>query len=142
MHWQPDSAAQEFHVSDIDRKPYTTRPAPPFTTSTMQQEANRKLGFTARRTMQVAQNLYENGYITYMRTDSTTLAQVAVDAARELVRSEYGAEYLPERPRVYRSKVKKRTGKRTKRSGPPDIHFACPNRCGANLIPASSGCSS
>ncbi len=96
----------EFQVAEIERKPYTARPAPPFTTSTMQQEANRKLGYTARRTMQVAQSLYENGYITYMRTDSTTLAQVAIDAARELVRSEYGTEYLPERPRIYRSKVK------------------------------------
>ncbi len=90
----------------MENKPYTTRPAAPFTTSTMQQEANRKLGFTARRTMQVAQSLYENGYITYMRTDSTNLAQVAVEAARDLVRSEYGAEYLPTQPRTYKSKVK------------------------------------
>lgn len=95
-----------FHVADLEEKPYTMRPAAPFTTSTMQQEANRKLGFTARRTMQVAQSLYENGYITYMRTDSTNLARVAVDAARELVSSEYGTEYLPDRPRAYQSKVK------------------------------------
>ena len=72
----------------------------------MQQEANRKLGFTARRTMQVAQSLYENGHITYMRTDSTNLAQVAIDASRDLVRSEYGDKYLPDKPRVYQSKVK------------------------------------
>ncbi len=72
----------------------------------MQQEANRKLGFTARRTMQVAQSLYENGYITYMRTDSTNLAQVAVEAARDLVESEYGRAYLPDKPRTYTSKVK------------------------------------
>ncbi len=96
----------EFRVKSVDDKPYTTRPYPPFTTSTLQQEANRKLGFTARRTMQVAQSLYENGHITYMRTDSTNLAQVAVDAARDLVRSEYGEKYLPEQPRIYRSKVK------------------------------------
>ena len=82
------------------------RPAPPFITSTLQQEANRKLGFTARRTMQVAQSLYENGYITYMRTDSTNLAQVAVEAARDLVESEYGRAYLPDKPRAYTSKVK------------------------------------
>ncbi len=75
----------KFTVAALDDKPYTTKPYPPFTTSTLQQEANRKLGFTARRTMQVAQSLYENGHITYMRTDSTNLASVAVDAARELV---------------------------------------------------------
>ena len=96
----------QFRITALEDRPYTTRPAAPFTTSTMQQEANRKLGFTARKTMQVAQSLYENGYITYMRTDSTTLAKVAVDAARDLVRSEYGPDYLPERPRVYSSKVK------------------------------------
>jgi len=96
----------QFRVTAVERKPYRTQPAPPFTTSTMQQEANRKLGFTAKRTMQTAQSLYENGHITYMRTDSTNLAKVAVDAARELVRSEYGAEYLPASPRIYASKVK------------------------------------
>ncbi|MEC9117557.1 MAG: DNA topoisomerase, partial [Planctomycetota bacterium] len=73
---------------------------------TMQQEANRKLGFTARRTMSAAQSLYENGYITYMRTDSTSLAKIAVDAARELVGEEYGKDYLPEEPRTYRSTVR------------------------------------
>jgi DNA topoisomerase-1 len=96
----------EFRVTALDDKPYASRPAPPFTTSTMQQEANRKLGFTARRTMTVAQSLYENGYITYMRTDSTTLAQVAIDAARDLIGAQYGPEYMPERPRVYAAKVK------------------------------------
>lgn len=96
----------DFSVSNLENKPYTSKPAAPFTTSTLQQEANRKLGFTARRTMQVAQSLYENGYITYMRTDSTNLAQVAIDASRKLVESEYGKEYLPEKPRMYSSKVK------------------------------------
>ncbi|MBI3463721.1 MAG: type I DNA topoisomerase, partial [Planctomycetes bacterium] len=95
-----------FRVASLEDKPYTTRPFPPFTTSTLQQEANRKLRFTARRTMQVAQSLYENGHITYMRTDSTNLAQVAVDAARNLVREQYGAEYLPDEPRLYKTKVK------------------------------------
>ncbi|HND56650.1 MAG TPA: DNA topoisomerase, partial [Pirellulaceae bacterium] len=95
-----------FQVADLEVKPYVTRPAPPFTTSTLQQEANRKMGFTARRTMDVAQSLYENGYITYMRTDSTNLAQVAIDAARDLVRTEYGGEYLPAQPRLYKSSVK------------------------------------
>jgi DNA topoisomerase-1 len=95
-----------FQVTKVEDKPYTSKPYPPFTTSTLQQEANRKLGFTARRTMQVAQSLYENGHITYMRTDSTNLAQVAIEDARRLVADEYGQDYLPAEPRVYRSKVK------------------------------------
>lgn len=97
---------EKFKVGALDDKPYTRKPSEPFTTSTLQQEANRKLGFTARRTMNVAQSLYENGYITYMRTDSTNLAQVAIDAARDLVRTEYGPHFLPDQPRVYKSKVK------------------------------------
>ncbi len=96
----------ECRVANLEDKPYTTRPYPPFTTSTLQQEANRKYGFTARRTMQIAQNLYENGHITYMRTDSTNLATVAVKAARDLVASEYGKQYLADKPRVYQTKVK------------------------------------
>jgi DNA topoisomerase I len=99
-------AACEFRVTNLEEKPYTSRPYPPFTTSTLQQEANRKLGFTARRTMQAAQSLYENGHITYMRTDSTNLAKVAIDAARELVAAQYGGEYLPSEPRLYQTKVK------------------------------------
>jgi len=93
-------------IIDLDTKPYTTRPYPPFTTSTLQQEANRKYGFTARHAMQVAQSLYETGHITYMRTDSTSLAAVAVQAARSLVASQYGDEYLPSQPRIYQTKVK------------------------------------
>jgi DNA topoisomerase-1 len=93
-------------VANIEERPYTMRPSAPFTTSTLQQEANRKYGFTARHTMQVAQGLYENGHITYMRTDSTNLATVAVQAARELVASQYGREYLPERAVTYQTKVK------------------------------------
>ncbi|MBN2581021.1 MAG: type I DNA topoisomerase [Pirellulales bacterium] len=113
--WLDEPAAQQLRarlrgrparVANLENKPYTTRPAPPFTTSTMQQEANRKYGFTARHTMQVAQSLYETGHITYMRTDSTSLAGVAVKAARELVASQYGDEYLPPQPRIYQTKVK------------------------------------
>jgi DNA topoisomerase-1 len=96
----------KFRVASIEDKPYSSKPYPPFTTSTLQQEANRKLGFTARRTMQVAQSLYENGHITYMRTDSTNLASVAIESARELVDNNYGKEFLPAEPRIYRSKVK------------------------------------
>jgi DNA topoisomerase-1 len=96
----------QFSVAGVETTPYTSKPYPPFTTSTLQQEANRKLGFTARRTMQAAQSLYENGHITYMRTDSTNLAKVAVEAARQLVETQYGPEYLPGQPRVYVTKVK------------------------------------
>lgn len=96
----------EFRVTSLEEVPYRSKPSAPFTTSTMQQEGNRKLGFSSRRTMQLAQSLYENGHITYMRTDSTNLAQVALDDARDLVRAEYGAEYLPDVPRTYATKVK------------------------------------
>ncbi len=93
-------------VLQVEEKPYVTRPYPPFTTSTLQQEANRKFGYTARTTMQIAQRLYENGYITYMRTDSTNLSQEAVNAARSTIRSLYGEAYLSSAPRVYATKVK------------------------------------
>jgi DNA topoisomerase-1 len=93
-------------VANLEDKPYVTRPYPPFTTSTLQQEANRKYGFTARHTMQVAQKLYETGHITYMRTDSTTLSTLAIEAARQVVTSQYGREYLPDSPRTYQTKVK------------------------------------
>ncbi|MGY3564428.1 type I DNA topoisomerase [Sinomonas sp. RB5] len=95
-----------FAVRSVEEKPYTRRPAAPFTTSTLQQEAARKLRFSARVTMQVAQRLYENGYITYMRTDSTALSDQAVTAARRQASELYGAEYIPARPRVYASKSK------------------------------------
>ncbi|MDF1479077.1 type I DNA topoisomerase [Leifsonia sp. H3M29-4] len=93
-------------VTSVESKPYTRRPAAPFTTSTLQQEAGRKLRFSARQTMSVAQSLYENGYITYMRTDSPTLSQQAIDAARSQAKALYGAETVPEKPRVYSGKSK------------------------------------
>jgi DNA topoisomerase-1 len=95
-----------FEVRSVEAKPYTRKPYAPFRTTTLQQEASRKLGFGASRTMSVAQRLYENGFITYMRTDSITLSESAVAAARDQVRELYGAEYLPDAPRVYASKVK------------------------------------
>ena len=98
-------AGQPFTVAAREDRPFTQRPAAPFTTSTLQQEANRKYGFTARRTMQVAQGLYENGHITYMRTDSTSLAAEAVDAVRRAVARLYGADHLPPAPRAYQTKV-------------------------------------
>jgi DNA topoisomerase-1 len=93
-------------VSSVDSKPYTRRPAAPFTTSTLQQEASRKLRFSARQTMSVAQSLYENGYITYMRTDSPSLSQQALNAARSQAKSLYGAETVPDKPRLYAGKGK------------------------------------
>jgi DNA topoisomerase-1 len=95
-----------FTVRSVERKPYLRRPSAPFMTSTLQQEASRKLRFTSQRTMQVAQRLYENGYITYMRTDSTTLSDAALTAARAQARQLYGPEYVPEQPRRYDRKVK------------------------------------
>jgi DNA topoisomerase-1 len=95
-----------FTVPRVERKPYGRRPSPPFMTSTLQQEASRKLRYSAQTTMRLAQRLYENGYITYMRTDSTTLSESALTAAREQVASLFGAEYVPPQPRRYERKVK------------------------------------
>lgn len=93
-------------VTSVEEKPYTRRPYAPFMTSTLQQEAGRKLRFSAERTMSIAQRLYENGYITYMRTDSTTLSASAIDAARNQARQLYGEEYVSPSPRQYTRKVK------------------------------------
>ncbi|AJP02620.1 DNA topoisomerase I [Streptomyces cyaneogriseus subsp. noncyanogenus] len=96
----------QFSVRSVESKPYRRSPYAPFRTTTLQQEASRKLGFGAKATMQVAQKLYENGYITYMRTDSTTLSDTAIAAARAQVTQLYGAGYLPDKPRTYAGKVK------------------------------------
>lgn len=93
-------------VASVEEKPYTRRPYPPFMTSTLQQEAGRKLRFSSERTMSIAQRLYENGYITYMRTDSTTLSASAISAARNQARQLYGDEYVSPSPRQYTRKVK------------------------------------
>jgi DNA topoisomerase I len=94
-------AGADFTVGSVERKPYTRKPYPPFRTATLQQEAGRKLRFGARRTMSVAQRLYESGHITYMRTDSTHLSGTAISAARRLVASRYGDQYLPDKARTY-----------------------------------------
>ena len=99
-------SAAEFSVRSVERKPYRRSPYAPFRTTTLQQEASRKLGFSSKYTMSVAQRLYENGHITYMRTDSITLSQTAIAAARAQARELYGAGYVPDAPRVYASKVK------------------------------------
>ena len=99
-------AQTTFTVSEVQKKPFTDRPHPPFITSTIQQEAARKLRFTAQRTMRTAQRLYESGFITYMRTDSTTLSTQAVDAARAQIAELYGDSFLPPGPRQYTTKAK------------------------------------
>jgi DNA topoisomerase-1 len=99
-------SSARWKISKVERKPYTDRPSPPFTTSTLQQEANRKLRYTARQTMQIAQRLYENGHITYMRTDSTNLSEQAVKNARGLIQNLYGPDYLSPEPRQFRTTVK------------------------------------
>lgn len=93
-------------VVSVAEKPYTRRPSAPFTTSTLQQEASRKLRLSSKNAMRVAQRLYENGYITYMRTDSTALSQSALTAARQQARDLYGGDYVPDAPRNYAKKVK------------------------------------
>ncbi len=97
---------REFAVQGVDEKPYRRRPYPPFMTSTLQQEAGRKFRWSAQQVMRTAQRLYENGFITYMRTDSTTLSQTALSAARSQARELYGDAYVPAEARVYNRKVK------------------------------------
>jgi DNA topoisomerase-1 len=98
--------AGRFTVSSVETKPFAKNPPPPFTTSTLQQEAARKLGFSASHTMRVAQGLYEDGLITYMRTDGVDMAPEAISAARRAIASRYDAGFVPDRPRQYQSKIK------------------------------------
>ena len=104
--WPSGSRARTSPVASVERKPYRRSPYAPFRTTTLQQEASRQLGFSAKHTMSIAQRLYENGYITYMRTDSVTLSQTAISAARKQAAELYGANYVPDAPRTYASKVK------------------------------------
>ncbi|HEX6500413.1 MAG TPA: type I DNA topoisomerase [Micromonosporaceae bacterium] len=99
-------AGRPFTVTRVEEKPYRRRPYPPFITSTLQQEASRKLRFSSAQAMRIAQRLYENGYITYMRTDSVNLSESALSAARQQVRELYGDRFVPPQPRRYTSKVK------------------------------------
>ncbi|AEI10363.1 DNA topoisomerase I [Corynebacterium resistens DSM 45100] len=101
-----DLTGSDMQVTGVEEKPYTRRPYPPFMTSTLQQEAARKLRFTSERTMRIAQRLYENGHITYMRTDSTTLSQSGMQAARAQAKELYGAKFVANAPRQYNRKVK------------------------------------
>ena len=97
-------AGRDAAVAKVEEREFTSRPKPPFTTSTLQQEAGRKLGMSAKRAMSAAQSLYQNGFITYMRTDSVALSEQAVRAARSLVEERYGSKYLPKTPNVYEGK--------------------------------------
>jgi len=99
-------SSRALSVASVEAKPSTRNPAPPFMTSTLQQEASRKFGFGARQTMSTAQRLYEAGHITYMRTDGIDMAPEAVTAARDTIKDRYGADYLPESPRIYKNKAK------------------------------------
>ena len=99
-------ADRPLSVASVERKPYTRKPYPPFITSTLQVEAGRKLRFSSSQTMSLAQSLYQNGFITYMRTDSTTLSETALTAARSQILERYGEAYLPDAPRQYTKKVK------------------------------------
>ena len=98
--------AQDFHIDNVERKKASRYPAPPFTTSTLQQEAARKLRFSAKKTMQVAQKLYEDGYITYMRTDAVNLSKDAINACREAIKKYFGESYLPKTAKEYKNKTK------------------------------------
>jgi DNA topoisomerase-1 len=120
----------EFKVSEVEEKPTTRRPAAPFITSTLQQEANRKMGLSSRETMQVAQKLYEQGFITYMRTDSTFLSQEALTAARNGIQSKYGKEYLPSEPRSYAAKKVKGAQEAHEAIRPAGTSFVDPDETG------------
>lgn len=98
--------AQEFSIANVERKKTNRYPAPPFTTSTLQQEAARKLRFSAKKTMQIAQKLYEDGFITYMRTDAVNLSKEAIDACRDAILKYFGEAYLPKVPKEYKTKSK------------------------------------
>ena len=104
------STAPSSRVASVEEKPYTRRPAAPFMTSTLQQEASRKLRLSSQQTMRVAQRLYENGYITYMRTDSTTLSESALTAARDQARDLYGADSVPDAAAPVRAEGEERAG--------------------------------
>lgn len=117
-------------VSDVEEKPTTRRPAAPFITSTLQQEANRKLGMGSREAMQVAQKLYEQGFITYMRTDSTFLSKEAIQAARSCIQGKYGKDYLPAEPRLYEGKKVKGAQEAHEAIRPAGTAFVDPDETG------------
>ena len=122
-------------VDEIEERPVARKPAPPFITSTLQQEANRKLGLSSREAMQVAQKLYEQGFITYMRTDSTFLSTQAIDAARKCIKTKYGKEYLPDEPRSYQGKKVKGAQEAHEAIRPAGTDFFMPEETGLSGVP-------
>lgn len=120
----------EWVVDEVEEKPISRKPAPPFITSTLQQEANRKLGFSSRETMELAQKLYERGFITYMRTDSTNLSSQAIEGARETVLKMYGKNYLPSEPRLYTGKKAKGAQEAHEAIRPAGTSFTAPEEAG------------
>lgn len=123
---------KHFVVTNVEESPRTEKPKAPFTTSTLQQDAGRRLGWGAQLTMRVAQRLYENGYITYMRTDSPTLSQTAIDAARESARNLYGSDYVADKPRQYAGKAKN-AQEAHEAIRPAGEHFRTPGEVGNEL---------
>lgn len=123
-----------FVVQGAESRPVKQTPAPPFTTSSMQQQASGKLGMSAQETMRVAQSLYENGFITYMRTDSTALAGEALSGIRRRITADFGAEYLPEKPRFYKSKVKN-AQEAHEAIRPAGMNFPSPNELRSQVSP-------
>jgi DNA topoisomerase I len=125
-----DLLTQKWTVTEVEEKPTTRKPAAPFITSTLQQEANRKMGLGSRETMQVAQKLYEQGFITYMRTDSTFLSAEAIQAARGGISKKYGKEYLPADPRLYEGKKVKGAQEAHEAIRPAGTQFQDPDETG------------
>ncbi len=121
---------QSWKTTEVEEKPFSRKPPAPFITSTLQQEANRKLNLSARETMQVAQSLYEQGFITYMRTDSTFLSKEALDSARSRILDLYGDDYLPEAPRTYEGKKPKGAQEAHEAIRPSGTNFATPEETG------------
>jgi DNA topoisomerase-1 len=121
---------QKWSVSEVEEKPFSRKPAPPFITSTLQQESNRKLGLGARDAMRVAQSLYEQGFITYMRTDSTFLSEQAIQAARAEINELYGKEFLPAQPRTFEHKKSKGAQEAHEAIRPSGTRFVSPDESG------------
>jgi len=121
---------QSWKTTDVEEKPFSRKPAAPFITSTLQQEANRKLGLSAREAMQVAQSLYEQGFITYMRTDSTFLSTEALESARARILDLYGKEYLPDTARTYEGKKAKGAQEAHEAIRPSGANFSTPDETG------------
>jgi len=126
---------QAWKVIEAEEKPMSRKPPAPFITSTLQQEANRKLGLSAREAMQVAQNLYEHGFITYMRTDSTFLSEQALTASRERILKLYGKEFLPDEPRKYEGKKVKGAQEAHEAIRPSGSEFPTPEETGLTGMP-------